>query len=159
VTILRILAALVAAGAVALPEAAGAAARLAWDQAKVTEIAQELPKAAEDLRGALRREPAPAAGGVGGRRYYWQLTDIVRRIERESQHLARALKSGQGHDQTLPVMENLAMLVRDAREKAQRIFRTESIVKAIEAGRAVLDRLTPYYDMEPLPPPLTRNAP
>jgi hypothetical protein len=159
VTSLRTLAALAVASAVAVPGAAGAAAQLAWDQAKVTEIAQELPKAASDLRAALRKEPAPTAGSVGGRRAYYQLTDTVRRIERESKQLATALESGQGHDQTLPVMQNLSMLVRDARTQARRIFRTESLMKPIAAGRAILDRLAPYYDMKPLPPPLTQDTP
>jgi hypothetical protein len=150
---------LLLAGALVAPAPASAGAQLAWDQAKVTAIAQELPKAADDLRSALRNEPGPMSGGSGGRRSFQRFTDIVRRIEREARHLAASLEAGKGHDETLPVMENLAVLIRDGREQARNLFRTDSLMNRIEAGRAILDRLTPYYDMRPLPPPLTREAP
>ena len=155
---LQTIAALLLAGALAAPGSASAADQLAWDQAKVTAIAQELPKAADDLRNALRNEPGPMSGGVAGRRSFQRFTDTVRRIEREARHLAASLEAGKGHDETLPAMENLALLIRDGREQASRIFRTESLMNRIAAGRAILDRLTPYYDMRPLPPPLTRDA-
>ena len=156
---LQTIAALLLAGALVAPGPASAAAQLEWDQAKVTAIAQELPKAADDLRNALRNEPGPMSGGAGGgRRSFHRLTDTVRRIEQEARHLAASLEAGKGHDETLPAMENLALLIRDGREQASRIFRTESLMNRIAAGRAILDRLTPYYDMRPLPPPLTRDA-
>ena len=155
---LQTIAALLLAGALATPGPAGAAAELAWDQAKVTAIAQELPKAADDLRNALRNEPSGTSAG-GGRRSVLRLTDTVRRIEREARHLVASLEAGKGHDETLPVMENMAVMIRDAREQAGRIFRTDSVSDRLAAGRAILDRLTPYYDMRPLPPPLTRDAP
>jgi len=155
---LQTIAALLLAGALVAPGPASAAAQLEWDQAKVTAIAQELPKAADDLRNALRNEPGPMSGGVAGRRSFQRFTDTVRRIEREARHLAASLEAGKGHDETLPAMENLALLIRDGREQASRIFRTESLMNRIAAGRAILDRLTPYYDMRPLPPPLTRDA-
>ncbi|MDH3212025.1 MAG: hypothetical protein OEM05_06030 [Myxococcales bacterium] len=158
-TSLRTIAALLLAGALAAPETAGATAQLAWDQAQVTAIAQELPKAAENLRSALRNEPGPTTGSVGGRRSFQRFTDIVRRFDREAKHLAASLESGQGHDETLPVFENLALLVRDGREQARRIFLTDSLSSRIAAGRAILDRLAPYYDAAPLPPPLTPETP
>ncbi len=156
---LQTIAALLLASVLAAPEPASAADQLAWDQAKVTAIAQELPKAADDLRNALRNEPGPMSGSVGGRRSFHRFTDTVRRFDREARQLAASLKSGKGHDETLPIMENLAVLVRDGREQARSIFRTDSISNRIAAARAILDRLTPYYDMRPLPPPLTRDAP
>jgi hypothetical protein len=156
---LQTIAAVLLAGALAVPGPASAATELAWDQAKVTAIAQELPKAADDLRNALRNEPGPMSGAGGGRRSFLRLTDTVRRIEREARHLAASLEAGNGHDETLPIMENMAVMIRDAREQAGSIFRTDSVSNRLAAGRAILDRLTPYYDMRPLPPPLTRDAP
>ncbi len=156
---LQIISGLLLASVIVAPGPASAADQLEWDQAKVTAIAQELPKAADDLRNALRNEPGTLSGSAGGRRSFHRFTDTVRRIDREARQLAASLKAGKGHDETLPIMENLAVLVRDGRDQARNLFRTDSLTNRIAAGRAVLDRLTPYYDMRPLPPPLTRDAP
>jgi len=131
---------------------ASAEPAVAWDQAKVSELASELATATKELDRAMR------SGSTGerdtSRRDFYRLKETVRRIRDESSRLAALLEKGGGHDETLPVVEQLGVQVRDAREVLKRMFTTKSLMDRITPIRAVLDELAPYYDAKPLPPPL-----
>jgi hypothetical protein len=147
-----VLAAIVALGAAR----ASAEAQTPWDQAKVGAIAKELVAASDGVYDALRAEPSSSVAS-GQARAFYSLTQHVRRIRNESRELAGALEGGQGHDETLPIYEHMLLFVRDAREEARRVFITSPVSDRITTARGVLDRLAPYYDAKPLPPPLPRK--
>ena len=145
------------AAAVALGLAgAGGAQEREWDQAKVAEIAQELPPAINDVHTALLNEVPPGVA-AGQDRAMRRLRDLTRRMRNEARHLATELEAGKGHEDTLPIFENLMVMLRDARVDARRMFRTEPLNEKIATARGVLDQLAPYYDAQPLPPPIDRT--
>jgi len=142
-----LVAALVTLGA-GLPAAPAFAELAKWDQARVTELAEELTKAAGDLYTAIYQQMSGQAGGQG--RSFAVLKDRVRLARSESRHLASELKAGKGHDATFPVYERLMELVRDARENARRVYLEEPTLDKIAATEDVLRRLAPYYDPKAL---------
>lgn len=138
----------------ATPEPAAATTRqLDWDQARVATLARELANATVGIRQALRNEPA-AHIVSGESRARMRLADLLRRLVRESAYLAEQLEAGKGHDETVPVFENLLLIVRDARVQARRIFLQGQTLQRIGVARAALEQLDPFYDQRmPLPPP------
>lgn len=113
----------------------------AWDQAEVTKIAAELVPAVEAAYHELEsRQIADRSP-----RQYYRLRETVRRIRSEARRLANGLAKGEGHDQTLPVYEQLALQVRDAQEIARRIFVASPLHDKFAAAGVLLDRLAPFY--------------
>ena len=78
-------------------------------------------------------------------RKFHQFTDKLRLIESEARHLASELAEGQGLEATLPAYAHLQLLVRDARELADRLFIEKPIQDRIDVGREKLDALAAYY--------------
>jgi hypothetical protein len=151
---IRSLASLVVVGVLALgafaARDASALAKSPWDQAKVTAIAKEFADSATAVEDIVRKEPAVAAQA----QEYWRLRQQLRRIKNESRELATELGAGKGHDETVGIYENLLSEILYARDSAQRLYLTGSVNDRIKAARAVLEKLAPYYDARPLPPPL-----
>ena len=79
--------------------------------------------------------------------------ETVRRMRNETRRLADLIEAGSGHDETVPIFEQLGVQVRDAREIGSRMFITTDLQARFAAARAVLDELGKYYDAQPLPPP------
>lgn len=132
---------------------ASAEPQKAWNAREVNAIAAELPAAVDALRDEMRATPEPPVGS-GNRRDYYRFEQHLRLIRTDARRLARTLASGEDHDQTLPTVEHLLMLVRSARDVGRGMFWTEPMEEKVAAARAILDRLTPYYDVEALPPPI-----
>ncbi len=126
---------------------------VAWDQASVSEHARNLATKAD----AIHRDIRSRQLGDQNRRDFYRLRETVRRIRSETARLASLLEDGGGHDETLPVFEQLGSQVRNAREIAKRMFMTTGLQDRFAAARAVLDDLAPYYDAAPLPPPIRRG--
>ena len=120
----------------------------AWDQAKVTGLASELASAVAGIRDAARKE-SPMSIGSGQSRSWHRLLDDLRIIESEAKHLARALAAGEGHDETLPVIERIDVLRDSAVEEGRRVFLSGFVLKKIEVARAVVEKLRPYYGLPP----------
>ncbi len=129
---------------------AGALAKSAWDQAAVTALAKEFADSATAVEDIVRKEQQTPAQA----QEYWRLRQQLRRIKNEARELATELKNGKGHDETLGIYENLYSEILYARDSVQRLYLTSSVTDRIKSARAVLEKLAPYYDARPLPPPL-----
>lgn len=116
-----------------------------WDQAKVTELAQKLETAANDLNETLRRQPTPSVGSMQSRAFF-RLRHSVRALRRESRSLARALQNGAGHDETLPAFTSMMQTVAAARDEAPRVFSSQELVQRADAAREILNQISPFYD-------------
>lgn len=129
---------------------AGAIAKSAWDQKAVTALAKEFAAAAVAAEDIIRKEPYQAPQATN----YHRLRQHARRIKNEARELEAMLSAGSGHDETLGVYENLLSEIERTRVTATKVFVTESVTERIRAARAVLEKIAPYYDAEPLGPPL-----
>ena len=141
----------------AITIAAPAFAELAaWDQAKVSALAEQLNQAANDLYTTFYKQPPPQAGG-GQSNDYRRLKQTMRRIQAEARELDRALAKGEGREDTVDIYDNLMQLVRDAREDARRVFTTKDVQDRASATRQLLNQISPYYDPDAQPlQPVTR---
>lgn len=124
-----------------------------WDAEKVSELARKLATEVSAIDRVMR------SGQLGdqSRRDFYRLRETVRRMRNETRRLADLLEAGSGHDETLPIFEQLGVQVRDAREIGNRMFITTGLQARFAAARAVLDELAKYYDAHPLPPPRPRG--
>jgi hypothetical protein len=152
----RLLAALLV-HALVIGYAAPARAELAaWDQARVTALAQELVTNAKALYDSFYKQPAPQAASGQGQDYR-RLKQEVRRVRTEARQLADALAKGEGQEDTLPIYEHLMEVVRSARDSARRVFTTQDVQNRASEVRQVLNQLAPYYDPDAQPlQPATR---
>jgi hypothetical protein len=116
-----------------------------WDQERVTALGTELATACGALYDTFLKEPVSTIGS-GQAKDYHRLRQVVRRIRGDARHLSSALAKGEGYDQTLPVYENLMVMVRDAREVAKRTFTSNYVLDKAAAAGDVLRRIAPYYD-------------
>jgi hypothetical protein len=128
---------------VALP---AAAEPKEWDQAAVTELAQQLAEAAGDLRQSVRRTPPPPVGSQ--RRVRFQALDDLRVAENAINNLARRLESGEGREETYPTFERIRTLRNDIARLARRANITEPTLSKLETARGLLEQLAPYYEAE-----------
>jgi len=118
---------------------------VAWDQAKVREIAAQLVRSTQDLYDTFYMEPVAAVGSVQFGDYY-RLKHVIRSMKTEAAELAEELGRGSGRDETLPSYESLMELVRKGRELAARNPATESLKQKASNVRQLLNQLGPYYD-------------
>ena len=133
------------------PASSPAGAQLApWDQAKVTELANQLAEAANELYGTFYKQGAPQVGSGQGEDYR-QLKQEVQDIQDESKQLAGALSKGQGREDTRNDYRDLMENVRDAREHARRVFSTEDVQNQATKVRDLLNQISPYYDANAAP--------
>jgi hypothetical protein len=126
----------------------GATARadvVAWDQAKVSEIAKQLVAATQDLYDTFYKQLPPTVGS-GQNKEFYRLKQVTRVMKTEARELAGQIEKGEGHDQTLPSYESLMEMVRKARELGARIFATEDLKQKATAVRGLLNQIGPYYD-------------
>jgi hypothetical protein len=123
----------------------------AWDQAKVSALAQQLETETKSLEDAFRKQPQ-ATGAQ--RRSYYRLKEDVRTVRSAAKHLAGALDKGATQEETLPIYEDLMQDVRRVRDFAPQLFTTRDVMDRAAAARQVLNQITPYYDpdAEPLRP-------
>lgn len=148
-SLLKISPVLLAAAFVVSVPSASVAELAEWDQGRVTALAAELIPACDALYDTFYNEPV-ASVLPGQRKDYYRLRQVVRRIKLEAMHLSSALKKGEGYDETLPVYENLMVMVRDAREGAKRIFTSNFVLEKATAAGEVLQQIAPYYDSKAL---------
>ena len=120
---------------------APAAEQAEWDQAMVTDLAKQLIPAVNTAYASI----LPGQLGDANPNNFYRLREIGRRIRGEARRLADLLGKGEGHDATWPVYEQLAMQVRDAQELASRLFIPQPVSTNLQACKAVIDELTPFY--------------
>jgi hypothetical protein len=122
----------------------------AWDQAKVTALAGQLAEAASSLYTTFYKQGPPQLGS-GQASDYRELKQQVRRIQSEAKELAGAVGKGEGREDTLDIYKNLMVIVRDARENAQRVFSTKDVQDQASKVRELLNQISPYYDADAAP--------
>jgi hypothetical protein len=124
-----------------------------WDQAAATGLAGQLAKACVDLYDEYYRTPGSSGGqiGTGQAQDAMRLKYKLRRIREQSQELAGLLVAGKGRDETLPAMEDVGDLARDARVLLSRMFVQSPLQVRIDTARDVWRKLMPYYGIAPPP--------
>ena len=119
-----------------------------WDQAKVTEIAEQLSDAVNDVHRSIVRTATGSQVGSGQAASALRLKDRVRVARNESRHLARRLQDGRGKDETVNVWRRLMSVVRDARNIGRSMFLEAPTQEKIVRASEILDQLTPFYETE-----------
>jgi hypothetical protein len=117
-----------------------------WDQAAVTEVAQQLARVGGDLRSSVRRQPDIQNQGV--RRARQQTLDDLRVVQSSVQSLARQLEGGAGRLETYPTYRRIQSLRGRIARNASRALLTEPTTSKLEAARIVLERMEPFYAAE-----------
>ena len=125
----------------------------AWDQEKVTELAEKLASSVRNLRRSARKQPPDTiASGQSASRM--RFMDRLRLIERETRSLHDELSNGEGKDSTFPIFRRIDEVRRVVAADARRMFLPQETIDQIQAARAVLEELRSYYGQ----PPDTRPA-
>jgi hypothetical protein len=134
------------------PEAAD---RIPWDQARVTEIAQQLAASVKDLRNSSLDNPLlrGASRGAQDQRAIRLYLENLRMLQQVTGQLARQLENGEGYEKTREIAQRIGLLVRDIQEDARRIMLSEPQKDIMGPTLELLDQLSPYYSSkEPLMP-------
>lgn len=126
--------------------ATGARAELAaWDQARVTAIAQDLFKAADAWEQAVRKQPGGEIGsGDAAPEYGMGLKARV--LREQSEALAGHLAKGEGYDKTHNYYRSLKETIDDTEELAQRSELDEPTMDAWAKVADLQRQIAPYYD-------------
>jgi len=117
-----------------------------WDQARVTSIAQQLAKACDAWRLAVREQPGMAEVGSG---YAQEGFDVVHESEglvEQSQTFADHLAKGDGHDKTLDMYRNMKEMVDDTEEYAERAGLDDPTMNTWAKVADLMRQIAPYYD-------------
>lgn len=117
-----------------------------WDQARVTEIAQELAKACDAWWTALRDQPDDEMDEFG-------LAEKAQGLREQSRSLASHLAKGKGHDETRNLYRSLKEMADDTEVQAQRAMLDEPTLDAWAKVADPLRRIAPYYDPKALDEP------
>jgi len=117
-----------------------------WDQARVTQIAEEFAGAMKELRKEL--QAAPAVTDPARQRALYVALDDVRIMTNTSTLLANKLKAGEGREETFAAWRRLDLLRRDFEENARKAVIEDAIMEKILTAGELLIRLTPYYASE-----------
>ena len=143
---LRRTTAFVAALAFLLLPTAAFAELAKWDQARVTQIAEEFADAIKDLRREMQAAP-PMTDPARQRALYVALDDI-RIMSNTATLLANKLKAGEGREETFAAWRRLDLLRRDFEENSRKAMIEDAIMEKILTAGELLIRFTPYYSDE-----------
>jgi hypothetical protein len=114
-----------------------------WDQARVTQIAEQLAAAMKELRKEI--QAAPAVTDPARQRARYVALDDIRIMTNTSKLLASKLKAGKGQAETYASWRRLDLLRRDFEESARKSMIPDPIMEKILKAGELLIRLTPYY--------------
>ncbi|MEE2703329.1 MAG: hypothetical protein VX614_04840 [Myxococcota bacterium] len=114
-----------------------------WDQARATQLAEQISKQVGLVRVTLKK----AAPGTAGRtrKQQYRLEEDLRLIRNSSRHLAKQLESGKSRDETLPTARRVGMFVRDARVSAAGWTPPAWIKEKLDPARDSLAELAELY--------------
>lgn len=116
----------------------------AWDQQAVTAIAKDLAESLSEVEDAFRNEPGNMMP-TGDQRSRHAAKQDLRRLRRETRHLARELESGMGREETLNIFLKVQELTHDAARNGKRAALTKPTLDHVEEGRTHLMKLAPYF--------------
>jgi hypothetical protein len=156
---IRLLGNIACAAALALAAPVRGAEPTPWDQAKVTELAEQLSQHTSAAYDAVYRNLSLSQNlGSGQSTLYLRLKDRVRVARTESRHIAKALADGQSREETIFSFQRLLTTVRDIRVVGGRMMIDKPTLDTFAAAHGALRELGAYYDPDALekgPPPLT----
>lgn len=128
---------------------AGEAEPIAWDPAKVAELAEQLGKNAESLRQAVRQQSATESVASGQSRATDTLIDQLRGLRVECNRLKKAAENGKTREDTSNTFRRIDEIHRDAAEELRRMFLSEANLARVKQGRALLEELRLFYTGKP----------
>ena len=129
--------------ALLVAQPAASAEQKEWDQAAVTELAQQLAEGAGNIRQAARSAERPPPGS-GLRRAHLQALDDLRRLQNLVNSLVRQLEDGVGMEDTYPTFRRIRTLRNDLAQTARRFIR-EPAPSKLQELQGALDRLALFY--------------
>ncbi len=135
--------ALVMAAGLASAQTDDPAAPQAWDQERVTALAQQLADAVKDLRFTVRGSPDQPVGGQ--RRAQYAAREDLRLLQSQTRRLAALLDQGEAKDETFSVFRRIEQIRRSAEDNGARAMISEAIMEKIGAARKILSELEPFY--------------
>jgi hypothetical protein len=123
-----------------------APAQTAWDQAKVTAIAQELKVAGDGWWQALRHEGDDQDFvGSGDSQVYDDMLRESRTLFEQSEGLAGNLAGGKGRAETLDMYKSIKEIVDDMIVDEERAFLEAPTIAAWKKYSDLFKQITPYY--------------
>ena len=120
-----------------------------WDQARVTEIAQQLAEACNAWWLAMREQPGDRIGS-GEALDQFGLVQKAEVLHDQSRGLADDLAKGKGHDETLNAYRGLKEIVDDSEDEAERANLDDPSLNAWAKVAGLLRQIAPYYDPKAL---------
>jgi len=124
----------------------------AWDQARVTGIAQQLAEACDAWRLALRQQPAAQLGsGVALDEFGLGQKNQV--LSEQARALADQLTKGKGYEQTRGLYRAIKELGDDIEVQAQQAELDEPTLDAWARVADLMRQIAPYYDPNALDEP------
>jgi hypothetical protein len=118
---------------------------IAWDQARVADLAGQLSKHSEDMRQAVRMQSGTESVASGQSRATDALIDDLRGLRVECNRLKKEVEGGKGRDDTANNFRRIDEMHRDAAEELRRMFLSEKNIERVKKGRALLEELRVYY--------------
>jgi len=119
-----------------------------WDQARVTNIANELAEAVNKASLEVDKQKGSRVD-VSKERAFYELREDMRLVKNSTRHLSKELQQGKGREETYPTFKRIKTLRNDAAENARRADMPESTLAALTSAGELLNRLRPYYEEEP----------
>jgi len=123
---------------------ASSAPAAAWDQARVTEIAQNLANAVDALYTAEFKAPEDMGEGDSDQNFM----DDLRQMHDETQHLAAALGKGAIAKHTRGSVERIVELNDSLAEDGRRMALDNPVLNQFAAFESLVNQLRPYYGLE-----------
>ncbi len=122
-----------------------AAQRAEWNQERITKLAKEVKEATDKLYTAFYKRPVSTVGS-GQANSTFRLKQTLRRLKSEASHFANALEGGMGRDESYPIYENLAILLRNAQEDARKMFVQDELLEYGTTAEDRMRQIAPYYE-------------
>ncbi len=121
----------------------------AWDQSRVTKIAQNLSAAVDKAYEAQYKSPQTTMPSVmGGGDGSHEFMDTLRRLQHETRHLASALEKGASAGQTMGSVKHINELNDDLEEYGRKFDATNSVLNEFAGLEDNFNQLRPYYGLD-----------
>jgi hypothetical protein len=133
------------ATALALAATSARAELAAWDQARVTEIAKQLAKAADGWEQAVREQGGDTVGS-GDAQEEFSIANGARMLREQATALSGHLDKGDGYDKTHNLYRDLKEIADDTEVAAQRSALDEPTMDAWAKVADAMRQIAPYYD-------------
>jgi hypothetical protein len=114
-----------------------------WDQARVTQLANELNAAVNDAVHAVRKSPTQQQ--IGQRQSWYDMREALRLLENTTGHLQTELQKGASQEETLSTFKRIETLRRDAEEIGRKSALPEPVMAALVKAGAIHNQMRPYY--------------